>query len=227
MLNRLFFIPRENMNIEIEKNLQQYKTHIIDHATLSTILINSGYSGINDKISKLKKDSLLQTLKKGLYLHKSPFIEGSISKEIIANTLLSPSYISFDYALSFYGLIPESVYDVTSATTKRSKNFTTTAGTYSFRQVKKELFPIGLKIESAKNGNFIIASKEKALCDKIYYTKDIQISSIKSMCEFLEDDLRIDMGELEDCDMETFKKYHKVSKSKKIKLLIKTLEGIA
>jgi len=214
------------MNIVIEKNLQQYSTHIIDHATLATILINSGYNGINDKINKLKKEGLIQTLKRGLYIHKSPFINVNISKEIIANTLLSPSYISFDYALYFYGLIPESVYDVTSATTKRSKNFTTTTGIYSFKQVKKELYPIGLKIESTKNGNFIIASKEKALCDKVYYTRDVQITSKKTMLEFLEDDLRIDMEELEDCDKEIYKKYHEVSKSKKIKFLLQVVEDM-
>lgn len=215
------------MNIAIEKNLQQYKTHIIDHATLATILINNGYNGINDKINKLKKDGLLETLKRGLYLHKSPFTTTYIAKEIIANTLLSPSYISFDYALYFHGLIPESVHDVTSATIKRSKNFETKTGTYSFKSVKKELYSIGLKMESTKNGNFIIATKEKALCDKIYYTKDITITSKKAMLEFLEDDLRIDMEELEDCNIEIFKKYYEISKSKKIKFLIELIEEIA
>lgn len=214
------------MNITIEKNLQRYNTHIIDHATLATILINSGYNGINDKINKLKKEGLIETLKRGLYLHKSPFTNNIISKEIIANILLSPSYISFDYALYFYGLIPESVFDVTSATTKRSKNFKTATGTYSFRQVKKELYPIGLKIESTKNGNFIIASKEKALCDKVYYTKDIQITSTKTMLEFLEDDLRIDMEELENCDIKIFQKYYKICKSKKIQFLLQVVEDM-
>ena len=216
----------EVMNISIEKNLQQYKTHIIDHATLSTVLVNNGYTGINDKINKIKKDDLIETLKRGLYLHKSPFNKTFISKEIIANTLLSPSYISFDYALYFYGLIPESVHDVTSATTKRSKNFKTNTGTYSFKQVKKELYPIGLKIESTKNGNFIIATKEKALCDKIYYTKDIQITSKKMILEFLEDDLRIDLEELEDCNIKIFEKYYEISKSKKIKFLIQVMEDL-
>ncbi len=215
------------MNIAIEKNLQQYNTHIIDHASLATILLNNGYNGINDKINKLKKDGFLQTLKRGLYLHKSPFTNTIISKEIIANTLLSPSYISFDYALYFYGLIPESVYDVTSATTKRSKKYTTTTGTYNFKQVKKELYPIGLKIESVKNGNFIIASKEKALCDKIYYTKDIPITSKKVMIEFLEDDLRIYFDELEDSDIDIFKKYYEISKSKKIKFLLQVIEDLS
>jgi len=214
------------MNIAIEKNLQQYKTHIIDHATVASILINNGYTGINDKINKLKKDGLLETLKRGLYLHKSPFSNTYTSKEIIANTLLSPSYISFDYALYFHGLIPESVYDITSATIKRSKNFKTQTGQYSFRQVKKELYPIGLTIESTKNGNFIIATKEKALCDKIYYTKDIKIASKKAIIEFLEYDLRIDMEELEDCDMQILEKYFEKSKSKKIKYLIQVITDI-
>ena len=214
------------MNIAIEKNLQQYQTHIIDHATISSILINNGYTGINDKINKLKKEGLIQTLKRGLYLHKSPFINTNISKEIIANTLLSPSYISFDYALYFYGLIPESVYDVTSATTKRSKSFKTDIGVFSFKEIPKELYQIGLKIESTKNGNFIIASKEKALCDKVYYTKNIQITSKKSMIEFLQDDLRIDMDELEICDMNIFINYFEISKSKKIKLLIEVIKDM-
>jgi len=214
------------MNIAIEKNLQQYKTHIIDHATLATILVNNGYSGINDKINKLKKDGLLETLKRGLYLHKSPFTTTYITKEIIANTLLSPSYISFDYALYFHGLIPESVHDITSATIKRTKNFKTKTGTYSFKSVKKELYPLGLTIESTKNGNFLIATKEKSLCDKIYYTKDITITSKKTMLEFLEDDLRIDMEELEYCNIEIFKKYYEISKSKKIKFLLELIEEI-
>ena len=215
------------MNIEIEKNLQQYNTHIIDHASLSTILLNNGYSRINDKINRLKKDGILQTLKRGLYLHKSPFVNNIISKEIVANILLSPSYISFDYALYFYGLIPESVYDVTSATTKRSKSFTTDIGTFSFKQVKKELYPIGLKIESMQNGNFIIASREKALCDKVYYAKDVKITSKKRMREFLEDDLRVDFDELEDCDIDIFKKYYEISKSKKIKFLLQVVKGLS
>lgn len=214
------------MNIAIEKNLQQYNTHIIDHATLSSILINNGYTGINDKINKLKKEGLIETLKRGLYLHKSPFAKTNISKEIIANTMLSPSYISFDYALYYYGLIPESVFDVTSATTKRSKLFKTDNSIFSFKHVKKELFSVGLVIESIKNGNFLIATKEKALCDKVYYTKDIQIASKKSMISFLVDDLRIDVAELEDCDMSIFIKYFEISKSKKIKFLIEALEEI-
>ena len=123
-----------------------------------------------------------------------------VSKEIISNVLLGPSYVSLDYALWFHGLIPESVYEVTSLTTKRSKSFETSYGIFSYKQIKKELFNIGLEIKNSKNGNFIIASKEKALCDKVYFTKDIELRSQKSIMEFLEDELRIDMDELINCD---------------------------
>jgi coenzyme F420-reducing hydrogenase beta subunit len=64
------------------------------------------------------------------------------------------------------------------------------------------------------------------LCDKIYYTKDIKITSKKSMIEFLEDDLRIDFDELDDCNIEIFKKYFEISKSKKINFLIQVIEDL-
>lgn len=54
-IKTILYIKRVRMNIAIEKNLQQFKTHIIDHATISSILVNNGYTGINDKINKLKK----------------------------------------------------------------------------------------------------------------------------------------------------------------------------
>lgn len=214
------------MSVLIEKELSQSKTHIIDHATISTILLNDGYTSVKDKIDNLKQKKILKTLKKGLYVHASQYGKNIISKEIIANNILSPSYVSFDYALYFYGLIPESVMDITSATIKRSKSFKTDYGVFSFKQIKKELFPIGLKIQSQQNGNFIIATKEKALCDKIYFTKDIKVTSVKTMMDFLLNDLRIDFDELEDFNIDTLYKYRNVTKSKKIKLLINIIEEL-
>lgn len=212
------------MIAQIEKALSKYNSHVIDHATLSTILKNSGYTGINDKINDLKQKGIIKSLKKGLYVHESNYFQNSISKEIIANNILGPSYLSFDYALSFYGLIPERVYEVSSATTKRSKLFETEYGVFSYRHIKKELFSIGLVIESSKNGNFMIAAKAKALCDKVYFTKNISITSKRAMAEFLEDDLRIDFDELGDVDINIVQRYHAVSRSRKIGYLQRVLE---
>ena len=214
------------MQRELERELKQYPSRIIEHATLSQILANLGYSRINDKIVQLKNKGILTALKSGLYLYNPVYDESLVSKEIVANLLLGPSYISFDYVLWFHGLIPESVEIVQSATTKRSKSYSTPLGIFSYRQVKKELYSIALEIHNSKSGNFFIASKEKALCDKVYYTKDIPIRSKGAMVEFLEDDLRIDLDELVDSDIKVFQEYYQVTKSKKIALLQKIIEEL-
>lgn len=214
------------MQRELERELRKYPSRIIEHATLSQILSNLEYNRINDKIVQLKNKGVLTALKSGLYLYNPVYDESLVSKEIVANVLLGPSYISFDYALWYHGLIPESVETVQSATTKRSKSYNTPLGVFSYKQIKKELYNIALEIHDSKSGNFIIASKEKALCDKVYYTKNISIRSKSAMVEFLEDDLRIDLDELVESDIKVFGEYYKVTKSQKITLLQKIIEEL-
>lgn len=209
---------------ELEKELNRYQSRIIEHATLSSILKKMDYKRINDKIAQLKNKGILTPLKNRYYIYNPLHDDSLISKEVIANTLLGPSYISLEYALWFYDLIPESVYEVTSVTTKRSKSFDTPYGVFSYRQTKKELFNVGLEIQSSKNGNYIIASKEKALCDKLYFAKDLELRSKKAMREFLEDDLRLDTDWFGNCDMSIFQTYFKISRSKKIETLIKVVK---
>jgi len=215
------------VDLRIEERLSRYKTHIIDYATLKSILSNNGYVNINDKINKLKQKGIIKSVKKGLYIHTSLISNNIVSKELISNNLLgSPSYISLDYALSFHELIPETVHEITAVTTKRSKVFKTDFGIFSYKQIKKELYSIGVKIENSKTGNFLIASKEKAICDKVFFTKDIKLTSKQSMLEFLEDDLRIEMNELTDFNIEIISKYYEISKSKKIKILLNLIKEL-
>ncbi len=214
------------MDAIIEEELSKFKTHIIDNASLKNIFSKEGYANINDKIYRLKKEGILIPLKKGLYIHNSPLNKTIISKEIISNVLLGPSYISLDYALYYHGLIPESVHEVTGVTTKRSKTYSTNYGLFSYKHTQKELFPIGLVLEEAKAGNFIIASKEKALCDKIYFTNNVTISSQKMMFEFIEEDLRIDTEELESFDIEIVLEYYNITRSKKIKLFLNFIKEL-
>jgi predicted transcriptional regulator of viral defense system len=213
------------VNKLIENSLQKYP--LVDYATIKNLLSENGYKYINDKIKYMKQQGLLTSLKKELYIYNSPYVKTLISKEIIANNLLGPSYISYEYALSYYGLTPERVEEVTSATTKRSKTFSTAYGTFSYRHIDKKLYALGVKIVSSKQGNFMMASKEKALCDKVFATKGVKISSKKSMRIFLEEDLRIDMDELFDFDLETVQQYAEVSKSKRVEFLYKVLKDMA
>lgn len=223
----IIYVKIGGMDLLIENKLLEYKTHIIDYATLKSILRNLDYENINDKIKNLKEKKIIQPLKKGFYIHNSKVAKNIISKELLSNNLLdNPSYISLDYALYYHGLIPEAVHEITAVTTKRSKVFRTDFGVFSYKKIKKELFKIGVEIKNTKNGNFLMANKEKAICDKVYLTKGLELTSKSSMIDFLEDDLRIDIEELEEFDTNLISDYSKISKSKKIKILLNLIKGL-
>lgn len=210
----------------IEQQLQKIPTRVIEHTTISSILSELGYNRINDKIAHLIKNKVLEQVKKGLYVYVPLRSEVLLSTELIANILISPSYISLDYALSHYNIIPERVDEITSITTKRSKDFKTSYGVFSFKQIKRELFNLGLHIEQLQNATYIIATKEKALCDKLFFTKNIKLRNKNAMLEFLQDDLRVDLDEFRYADLEIFNNYFSISKSHKIGILTKIIQGI-
>lgn len=85
----------------------------------------------------------------------------------IANYLQRPSYISFETALSLYGIIPETVYTIISATTGPSKEYNLQNQNYRYQRVKKELF-FGYRLLRIKDKAVLVADKEKALLDYIY-----------------------------------------------------------
>ena len=88
--------------------------------------------------------------------------------EAIANRLYSPSYISFEYALSRYGIIPESVYAITSATTQITREFLVNNKSFVYSRIKKQAYR-GYKAEKAGGITILIAEPEKALVDYLYF----------------------------------------------------------
>ena len=96
------------------------------------------YANPYGKMGRLVKEGKLIPLTKGLYEDNL-----NASGVYLANAIYGPSYISFNYALSYYGLIPGAVYDFTSATTekKKKKSFTNRFGTFTYRDVPVEIYP--------------------------------------------------------------------------------------
>lgn len=110
------------------------------------------------------KSGLFFKFKNGLYGLKSR----SPSEFEIANRLYRPSYVSFEYALSFYNVIPESVYTVASATTRSTREFVIDNVSYPYHRIKKGAFTGYVK--KYFNGQMaLIASPEKALADYLYF----------------------------------------------------------
>lgn len=152
------------------------------------------YRSPKDKISSLTHEGILMRLKRGLYSIPRALTGESLSRELIANHLYGPSYVSFESALSYHGLIPERVYVTKSATLKRKKAYDTPIGHYQYIHVPEAYYPIGLRLEIIENSYaFVIASPEKALCDLILSTSGLRLQSVKSCGEYLINDLRIDI----------------------------------
>lgn len=130
-------------------------------------------------------------LKRGLYLRSDPVTMPSLG--LIANHLLGPSYVSLDFALQYYGLIPEAVLEVSSVTTRRAKTFETPVGHFAYIHAAKDWYRLGVSLATTEGGlNYLIASREKALCDKIAFTPRLNVASVKRMRQYLFEDLRID-----------------------------------
>ncbi len=110
------------------------------------------------------KLGLFIRLKRGLYALKTD----PPSDEEIANVLYKPSYLSFEYAMARYGIIPESPYNLTSATTNPTRLFTVAHQGFSYYKIKQEAYT-GYYLDTSGNRNVLIAEPEKALADYLYF----------------------------------------------------------
>ena len=175
--------------IEIRKHIP---TSIFSHELLENILIDE-VSNVNAKIAYMVKKGELIRLKKGVYALGKDYQTTPIDTLSLANTLYAPSYVSFDYALSYYGFIPERVYEITSATMRMKKVFDTPLGRFTYKPVPLQAYALGVDwFYDDVNGGKLIATPEKALCDKIRSDRGIGRLSQQKLREYLEFDLRID-----------------------------------
>lgn len=182
----------------------------------------SNYSNINQKISIESKNGNLVRIRRGLYSDNL-----KVDAPVIANVCYGPSYISFEYALYRYGLIPEFVSVYTSACYNKKNNNTYIAqnAIFEYRSIPNKAFPYGIMYEKNESGiSYKIASKEKALCD-ILYSK-YPVRSIKDLKILLFEDLRIDENEFYKLDFDFIIDIAPLYHSNSIKTLVKYLREV-
>lgn len=117
------------------------------------------------QLSQWQRQGYIKKIKNGLYLFAEN--EGSVLPEALAGKIYSPSYISLEKALAFYGLIPEMVYGLTSVTPKTTRRFKNKFGAFIYRHIKPSLF-FGYKEIKNDATAYLIAEPEKALLDYLY-----------------------------------------------------------
>ncbi|MFT7232069.1 MAG: hypothetical protein ACI8TA_001285 [Cyclobacteriaceae bacterium] len=185
----------------------------------------SDYQSPNDKISELIKSKELISIRRGLYITGPKLDLPSPEPFLIANHLRGPSYVSSESALSYWNMIPERAYEISSVTIKTSKLYKTPIGRFSYQQLKTPYYSYGIKnIEYSPKQTILIASREKALCDKVVLTPQINLRSIKQTQGFLMEDLRMDSELLSTLDTKVMELWIKYSpKKSSLNMLIKTL----
>jgi len=127
-------------------------------------IFNVTKSATNFFINFHLKKGFFTKIRNGLYM----LANYPANYYLIANRLYEPSYISFDAALSFHGIIPETIYAVTSATTKITREFKTNNIRFVYHKLKKEAYT-GYKAIKHSNNTILMAEPEKALADYLYF----------------------------------------------------------
>ncbi|NGX42766.1 MAG: hypothetical protein K940chlam7_01053 [Chlamydiae bacterium] len=180
------------------------------------------YRAPRSKIMRLIRSGELIRVKKGLYVFGDLYRKQPVHRGLLANLIYGPSYVSKEYALSYYGMIPERVEAVTSMTTKKNKTFHTPFGTFTYQHLHERRYAVGVNwVELEEGRHFFLASPEKALADIVVSFRDIR--SKKEMATHLRENLRIDESALGELDRSRMHKIAAEYRNPVVTLLERTL----
>jgi len=200
----------------------------IGNVPVTTSVLASLYPDIKNitpKLTNLERSGQLIHLKSGLYVASPEASRVALSTELIANHIYAPSVVSQSTALRYYGLIPELVYLTQSVTIKRSRSFSTPIGKFDYTQVSRESFAVGVRCEQKENYSFLIATPERALCDLVAHTPNLNLRYLREAANYLEEDIRLDMDAFLEMDKQVFRDYIAVGKKpNSIRTILKLLE---
>ena len=114
-------------------------------------------------LHRYKKQGFVLQIKRGFYV-----LSDALPPDVyVANKIYSPSYISLEFALSYHGIIPETVYEITSVSTKATRRFEALGKIFSYRTIKKAAYT-GYEVKKQQGLSFYIADSEKAFVDADY-----------------------------------------------------------
>ena len=200
----------------------QVRLDVLDYQQVVSCL--RGYAKPRDRISGLLADGSLVRLRKGLYVFGERYRRALLSREHLANLIYGPSYVSLDYALSHFGLIPERVEHVTSVTTGEKRRFGTPFGDFTYRPMPPCRYAPGVHWAGEDEAHYLMASPEKALVDKVWADKRFSPANLKDFEAYLFADLRLDEERVAGLDRGELATICGAFASRKIDMLARCLE---
>lgn len=188
---------------------------------ITTSMLKQRYANYANPLDKIKRDTqkgVLFRITRGLYE-----TDRNTNPCLLASSIVPRSYLSFDWALSYYGLIPERVFAITSASfgVKKNKTFENLFGRYEYSDVPSNVYSEG--VTYLESGDYIvkIAMKEKAICDSL--SKWRVVKNLSELKELLFEDKRIDEDEFASCDFKLMLRLARLYKKTNLDLLTKLI----
>jgi predicted transcriptional regulator of viral defense system len=178
-------------------NFQEFRNKWFDLGCISSDQIYTWRPGFDkNNISNWLKKGLIVKLRNGFYLFPEYKAKSGFAF-VAANRIYRPSYISLHSALACYGMIPESVVQITSVTSRKTVTFSNAVGEFSYKTVKPELM-FGYDVKPVAEGHsFLLAKPEKALIDLLYlypfYNTKSEFEELRLDMDFIHNDLNINI----------------------------------
>jgi predicted transcriptional regulator of viral defense system len=177
-------------------NFIEFRNRFLSLACFTTNQVYASYPEFNrnNLVHWVRKGYLIK-LRQGYYAFPE-YKESTDFTLYFANIIYKPSYISLQTALSFYGIIPEAVPNITSVTTLKTKTFSNDFGEYSYKNIKPDLL-FGYYLREMEGGRRIMfATPEKALADLLYlypfYNTERELEELRLDESYMEDDFNTD-----------------------------------
>jgi hypothetical protein len=199
---------------------EKIETDVFDYLELTNSL--SGYANVRGKINRLLSNGEIIRIKKGIYTFPEPLRRHPLAAGPIANMLYGPSYVSGDYALAHYGLIPDMATVITSMTRGRPRNFKTPVGAFQYFQRNAADYSIGVQLQESNSGSYMIASPEKAVYDKALIDRRFTGDGIET---YLFEDIRIEPDALSNLNEDILASLRFAACGRMLKL-VEFLEGL-
>ena len=166
---------------------------------------------------------LKRPIKRGLFVPGPNLSMNQPEPFLLANHVYGPSSVSLESALSYWQLNPERVYETSSMTMNRSKKYNTPVGRFTYTHLPFPYYCFGqVSITLAENQVALIATPEKAICDKLIATSGLVFRVFSPLKKWLLEDIRIDQTDLRNLKTDVIRSWlPNLPKTKSFELLIK------
>ncbi|MCG2712282.1 MAG: hypothetical protein L6416_08185 [Candidatus Omnitrophica bacterium] len=169
----IFLMSANNNTLEKYMQYVDFQKVFKDFTVFSLVDMRQVEPGFyRRRLNEWQEKGYIKKVIKGYYISSDLALDEKILFEI-ANRIYGPSYVSFEMALGYYELIPESVYGITSASTRKTSHFITPVGEFLYRTIHPKLY-FGFEFLNNNGKLFKLASPEKAFLDFLYIKTELR-----------------------------------------------------